>query len=180
MTRSAKLRAWAEALYVRHAPEIANLIGADAMPEITVRVERTGPGAAWTSGTDVFLSARWFLEHPDDTGGVLHEFTHAIMRAPTYDQTTVWLIEGLADYVRDELGHDAPWTRSHHEPGKATSGYQTTAHFLQHVERMHPGTVKRLAKALMADTYSPDLFRQCTGNPLDVCVSEYERAVTGA
>ena len=79
------------------------------------------------------------------------------MRAPTYDETTIWLIEGLADYVRDELGHDAPWTNAHHEPGKATAGYQTTAHFLQYVERTHPGTVKRLAQALMADTYSPDV-----------------------
>jgi hypothetical protein len=180
VTRSAKLRAWAEALYVRHAPEIADLIGADAIPEITVHVERHGPGAAWTSGSDVFLSAPWFSEHPDDSGGVLHEFTHAIMQAPTYDQTTVWLIEGLADYVRDELGHDAPWTKAHHEPGKATAGYQTTAHFLQHVERTYPGTFKRLARALMADTYSEDTFRQCTGKPLAVCVGEYELAVTGA
>ena len=88
------------------------------------------------------------------------------MRAPTYDETTIWLIEGLADYVRDELGHDAPWTQAHYEPGKATAGYQTTAHFLQYLERTHPGTVKRLAQALMDDTYSPDVFRQCTGKPL--------------
>ncbi len=26
----------------------------------------------------------------------------------------------------------------------------------------------------MDDTYSPDLFRQCTGQPLAVCVSGYE------
>ncbi len=44
----------------------------------------------------------------------------------------------------------------------------------------HPGTVKRLAQALIADTYSEDTFRQCIGKPLAVCVSEYEQAVTGA
>ena len=180
MTRSAKLRAWAEDLYADRADEIAGLVGAEEIPTITVHVEREGPGAAWTSGTDVFLSKRWFAQHPDDVGGVLHEFTHAIMRAPTYDETTIWLIEGLADYVRDELGHDAPWTRAHHEPGNATAGYQTTAHFLQHVEREHPGTVKRLAQALMADTYGPDVFRQCTGKPLAVRVSEYEADQTTA
>jgi hypothetical protein len=42
------------------------------------------------------------------------------------------------------------------------------------VERTHPGTVKRLAQSLMADTYDPDIFRQCTGDPLPVCVSRYE------
>jgi len=98
------------------------------------------------------------------------------MRAPTYDETTIWLIEGLADYVRDELGHDAPWTQAHFERDKATAGYQTTAHFLQHVERQHPGTVRRLAQALMDDTYAPDLFRQFTGMPLEVYVSDYEAA----
>lgn len=180
MTRSSTLRKWAEALYQQHAGDIAALIGADQIPAITVHVEHDGAGAAWTSGTDVFLSKRWFTQHPDDVGGVLHEFTHAIMRAPTYDETTIWLIEGLADYVRDALGHDAPWTHAHHEPGKATAGYQTTAHFLQHVERQHPGTVKRLSQDLMNDTYSPDAFRKCTGKPLTMCVSEYEQEATGA
>jgi Peptidase of plants and bacteria len=168
------LEAWAQDLYARYAPRIADLIGATEVPRIVVYVERHGPGAAWTSGTDVFLSAAWFAEHPDDVGGCLHEFTHAIMRAPTYDATTTWLIEGIADWIRDELGHDAPWTNAHYEPGKATAGYQTTAHFLQHLERTHPGTVKRLAQALIDDTYTPDLFRQRTGMPLEVCVSDYE------
>ncbi|MGZ5299615.1 MAG: basic secretory protein-like protein, partial [Actinomycetota bacterium] len=77
-------------------------------------------------------------------------------RAPKYDETTSWLIEGLADWVRDELGHDASWTKAHYEPGKATTGYRTTARFLRHVERKHPGM------------------------PLDSCVSEYEQEVTGA
>jgi hypothetical protein len=180
MTRATKLRVWAEGLYAQHGPAIADMVGADETPPVTIHVERRGPGAAWTSGTDVSLSAHWFSEHPDDAGGVLHEFTHAIMRAPTYDESTIWLIEGLADYVRDELGYDAAWTKAHHEPGKATAGYQTTAHFLQHVEKHHPGTVKRLAQELMDDTYSPDAFRRCTGKPLAVCVSEYEQEATGA
>ncbi len=180
MTRSAKLRTWAEDLYRQYAADIADLIGAEEIPTIALHVEHHGPGAAWTSGTNVFLSKQWFTQHPDDVGGVLHEFTHAIMQAPTYDETSSWLIEGIADYVRDELDHEAPWTKAHHEPGKATAGYQTTAHFLQHVESNHPGTVKGLARALMADTYRPDVFQKCTGEPLAVCVSEYEQEASGA
>jgi hypothetical protein len=180
MTTRAALRTWAERLYEQHTRDIAALIGAEEIPKVTIHVERHGPGAAWTNGTNVFLSARWFSEHPEDIGGVLHEFTHAVMRAPTYDETTSWLIEGLADYVRDELGYDASWTQAHFEPGKATAGYQTTAHFLQHLERAHPDTVKGLARALMNDTYAPNVFHQLTGRTLEVCVSDYEREATSA
>jgi Peptidase of plants and bacteria len=173
MSRSSTLRNWAEDLYLRYAADIAASIGAEEIPSIAVHVEPHGPGAAWTDGTDVYLSKQWFAQHPDDIGGVLHEFTHAIMQAPTYDETTIWLIEGLADYIRDQLGHNAQWTQAHFEPGKATAGYQTTAHCLRYLERTHPGTVKRLAQALMDDSYSTDVFRRCTGNPLDVCVREH-------
>jgi hypothetical protein len=75
MTRAAKLQRWAEGLYEQHAPGIADLIGADDSPATAIHVERHGRGAAWTNGTDVFLSAPWFTEHPDDVGGLLHEFT---------------------------------------------------------------------------------------------------------
>jgi len=175
------LQTWAQELYATYAPVIADLLGAGELPpSIVVHVERRGPGAAWTNGTDVSLSAAWFAAHPDDVGGCLHEFTHAIMRAPTYDATTSWLIEGIADWVRDELGHDAPWTHAHHEPNKATSGYQSTAHFLQWLEANHPGSVRKLSQALIRGTYHDDLFEQLTGRSLAVCVSHYESDQAGA
>jgi hypothetical protein len=172
--RSRHLEAWAEDLYERYGARISEMVGVDDVPPIHVIVARNGPGAAWTSGTDVYLSARWFAAHPDDAGGCLHEFTHAVMRAPVYDDTTVWLIEGLADWVRDELGHDAAWTFAHFEPGKALAGYQTTAHFLTWLERRHLGVVRQLARRLSAGTYRPDDFEELTGAPLETLVTEYE------
>ena len=72
MTRSSALRTWAEGLYERYSGDIAALMGADEIPAVIIHVEHHGPGAAWTSGTDVFLSKQWFTQHPDDVGGVLH------------------------------------------------------------------------------------------------------------
>lgn len=169
-----ELARWADSLYATYAGRIGQLVGVDDPPPIRVRVERTGPGAAWTSGTDVFLSARWFAEHPDDVGGCLHEFAHAVMRAPIYDESTGWLIEGIADHVRDVLGHSASWTYAHFEPGMATAGYQTTAHFLGWLETRHPGTVRALSLRLSAGTYRPDAFEELTGTDLDEWVSRYE------
>lgn len=176
MTGARELRVWAESLCERYATEIAELIGVDKPPSVRIRVEPSGPGAAWTNGTEISLSYAWFAGHPDDDGGVLHELTHAIMRAPVYDATTMWLVEGLADYVRDELGHDAPWTFAHYEPGMATAGYQTTAHFLRWLDNTHPGTVKELARELSRGTYNGTVWLQLTGKSLELCVSEYEAA----
>lgn len=179
MRRSRNLAAWAEDLYERYGVRIAEMVGIEEVPSIRVIVARSGPGAAWTSGNDVYLSARWFAAHPDDAGGCLHEFTHAVMRAPVYDDTTVWLIEGLADWVRDELGHDASWTSAHFEPGKALAGYQTTAHFLMWIERRRSGVVRALAQRLSAGEYAATDFEALTGTPLTALVQEYEGAQAG-
>jgi hypothetical protein len=176
VTRATKLRAWAEQLYASHAPAIANLIGAEEIPRITVFVSRTGHGAAWTDRDRVFLSAGWFAQHPDDVGGCLHEFTHAIMRAPVYDETSSWLIEGIADFVRDALGFDAPWTRAYYEPGTALAGYQTTAHFLMWLERRHPETVRGLSRRLSTGSYTETVFDELCGEPLAMLVARYEEA----
>jgi Peptidase of plants and bacteria len=176
--RRQRLQAWAEELYATYGRQIADLIGVDEAPPIRVTVASTGAGAAWTNGTEVTLSARWFAQHPDDVGGCLHEFTHAIMRAPVYDGTTQWLIEGIADWVRDELGHDMPWTYAHFEPGAAAAGYQTTAHFLRWLETRTPGAVKALSAHLIAGTYDPEVFQPIAGRTLEQCVSDYEAEVT--
>ena len=173
------LAAWALELYMTYGPRIGELLGRDELPAVRIHVARHGSGAAWTNGSDVYLSSRWFAAHPDDVGGCLHEFAHAIMRAPTYDDGTAWLIEGIADYVRDILGHSASWTFAHHEPGKATAGYQTTAHFLIWLDATVPGAVRTLSQRLADDTYTGTSFIEITGRSLEACVGEYEAAQAG-
>jgi len=96
------------------------------------------------------------------------------MRAPTYSADTVWLIEGIADYVRDVLGHDAPWTVAHHELGAATAGYQTTAHFLLWLEARTPGVVRSLSERLSDGTYGEGAFGDLAERPLADLVRIYE------
>jgi len=177
--RRRDLAAWAQDLYATFGPSIAELLGIDEPPAIRTHVAREGAGAAWTSGVDVYLSSRWFAAHPDDVGGCLHEFAHAMMRAPIYDDSTAWLIEGIADYVRDVLGHSASWTFAHHEPGKATAGYQTTADFLIWLESTNPGAVRALSRRLAEGSYAESAFVDLTGRPLGACVDTYEAARAG-
>ena len=177
--RRRDLAGWAQELYTTYGSRIGELLGRDELPTVRIHVARDGSGAAWTEGTDVYLSSRWFAAHPDDVGGCLHEFAHAVMRAPTYDDGTAWLIEGIADYVRDVLGHSASWTFAHYEPDGARAGYQTTAHFLIWLDATVPGAVRELSRRLADDTYTEGSFPEITGRSLLACVAEYEAAQAG-
>jgi hypothetical protein len=173
-----RLRTWAEALYAEHASAICDLVGVVEPPSVRVVVAEGGPWAAWTSGRTVTVNARWFREHPEDVGGCLHEFAHAVMHAPARERDS-WLVEGIADYVRDALGFDARWTFAHHEPAGARAGYQTTAHFLLWVERRSPGAVREIARRLSRGAYEDAAFEEVVGASLDDLVEAYEREHAG-
>jgi hypothetical protein len=172
-----RLRNWAEQVIADSGPGVARLIGVrPPLPPVRVDVDPGGRGPASTSGTTISLGERWFAEHPDDVGCILHELAHAFMRAPRYAEDTIWLIEGIGDYVRDVLGYEATWTSAHHEPGKATAGYQTTAHFLLWLETRRPGAVVELSRRLSAGTYDVEAFGEVADRPLADLVRMYEAA----
>jgi Peptidase of plants and bacteria len=175
-----ELREWTDGLVARHGADVAAIVDVrPPLPQVEIDVVADGGGAAWTSGLRITLNERWFAANPDDAGCVLHELAHAYMRAPVYDSTTAWLLEGIADHVRDVLGFDAPWTFAHFEPGGATAGYQTTADFLAWVEDRSPGSVQRLSRELIDGTYDADSFDRTTGTGLEALVRAYE-AVRGS
>ena len=176
----ARLREWALELISRHGADVARIVGLDPpLPEVEIDVVPEGGGAAWTNGLRITLNAWWFVQHPDDAGCVLHELAHAYMRAPTYDEQTGWLLEGIADHVRDVLGFDAPWTSAHFQPGGATAGYQTTADFLAWLDGRSPGGVAAISKELMAGAYDDGTFARATGTGLDALVRAYEAHRSG-
>src|SRR5439155_26333303 len=75
-----RIRTWAERLVREHGTAVAQLIGVDPpLPPVTIEVDPDGD-AGVTGGLTITLSERWFREHPDDAGCVLHELTHAYMR----------------------------------------------------------------------------------------------------
>jgi hypothetical protein len=162
-------------LIAEHGDDVAAVIGlAPPLPLVIVDVVPGGGGAAWTSGLTITLSEAWLRAHPDDGGCVLHELSHAYLRAPEYSERTIWLIEGIADHTRDVLGFDAAWTFAHYEPGMATAGYQTTAHFLAWLEARVPGSVASLARRLADGTYAEGAFAGICERPLASLVSAYE------
>jgi hypothetical protein len=144
------------ALSTKEIPRINDLLGLSysGQPRFLV-VERGMEAPATTSGDVITLNLRWFQEHPDDDGCIVHELVHVVMHCPRMDNSNSWMIEGIADYVRDKLGYTMPWSRP--VRGDPRSGYQATAHFLLFVERRFGiDNVRRIAVMLSESGDLPD------------------------
>ena len=174
--RRAAIAARAVEVVARHGSEVAAIIGlAPPLPEVRIDVTPR-PGVAATSGTTITLHEPWFRTHPDDDGCVVHELSHAYLRAPEYSARTAWLIEGIADHTRDVLGLDTAWSFAHHEQFGATAGYQPTAHFLAWLETERPGAVAALGRRLADGSYDEGAFGAIAERPLSELVAAYEAA----
>lgn len=173
--RRAAIAAWGRALVAEHTPAVADLMGLrPPLPRVRVHVGRL-QNPAVTAGRRILLSEQWFAEHPDDAGAVVHELSHALLNLRAVPDGTLWLLEGVADLARNHVGLDTEWSAPHHEPGGATAGYQSTAHFLAWVEQQSPGTVAHLVGRVVAGRHD-DAHFSLDGRPLADLVAAYDAA----
>jgi hypothetical protein len=168
-----KIKQRAINLFKKYSPRIQVILGSPDIPDIEFIVSKDLNAPAATTGTTITLNFQYFSEHDDD-GAIIHEMAHAIHRCPRYDNETSWLIEGIADYVRDVLGFQTSSSFSHFVKGQALAGYQTTAHFLFWLEEKRSEAVTTLSKYLMDNTYSQDIFPVIFKLTLDDLIMEYE------
>jgi hypothetical protein len=139
-------------------PRIKDLLGLNYSGQPAFKVAESGMDApAVTSGNTVTISRKWFQDHPNDDGAIVHELVHVVMHCPRMDNSNWWLIEGIADYVRDKLGYTTPWSSP--SRGDPKSGYQQTADFLLFVEqRFGLGYVRTIASDLsVSGNVPPDM-----------------------
>lgn len=130
--------------------------------------------------TTITINPRWLQKHPNDTDLVTHEGMHIVQGYPGYasERAPSWLVEGIADYARDEYGIDnggAGWAlptqvKPEH---KVDTGYRVTGAFLKWSEAAHPGLVKALDSALRSGSYTPTLWKQHTGEDLSALWATY-------
>lgn len=129
---------------------------------------------AETLGFEIRLNMEYH-SRVDDDGSIIHEMTHALMACPKYDASNFWLVEGIADYVRDREGFSTTWSNPHFETGGALKGYMMTAHFLGWMENIRSGTVWELSRLLVLDTYIEMFFETWFRKELKELVAEYEQ-----
>ena len=172
-----QLREWAEKARGRCEkwyPRISEILGGGGRPprKVTLVFKRNMKGIAGTSGDRIAISGDWVKAHPDDFGMVIHELTHVVQGYPKYEP--VWLVEGIADYVR--YWHFEPDRQPRVRPKAAgyREGYGTAAAFLAWIEKTHDKEiVPKLNRALRAGTYRNGLFKEYTGKGLDELWREF-------
>lgn len=131
-------------------------------------------GVAYTSGTRIVCALAWFKARPDDEGAIIHELAHVVQQYHGRGNPG-WLVEGVADYLR-WFKYEPVSKRPRPNPARAkyTNGYRTTAAFLEYVAATHEHEiVVRLNHAMRQGRYSPDLWKEYTGETLDELWDEY-------
>ncbi len=175
------LKAWAlqaETQMEQFWPDTEALLYSDKFipPNAVNVVYRTGSGVtgvAATGGGVMEVNSAWCRAHPEDTGLTVHETAHVIQAYSAYNP--VWLVEGIADYIR--------WVRFEPEhftyrinPQKSTyhDSYRTTAAFLAYCELHYDSRlVTKLSQAVRFGTYNTSMFKSYCGKDVDTLWSEF-------
>jgi hypothetical protein len=105
---AAEIISTTEKVLAKEGAAIAQLVGRPLAytQGISFRVNEDKDGVADTSGEVVTFYKKYFDQNPHDLEGVVvHELAHAIERGVAYHGDFVWMVEGLADFVRHKLGY---------------------------------------------------------------------------
>ncbi len=141
----------------------------------------TGPNVtpvAATGGGVMTINTAWCRKQPNDTGLAVHEMAHVVQSMSAYNP--VWLIEGVADYIR--------WVKfepQNHKPNinvktaKYSDSYRTTGTFLAWCEMHYDSKlVTKLNNAVRFGKYNNDMFKQLCGKDIDALWTEFTAAYT--
>jgi hypothetical protein len=150
-----------------------------APDQVTITFKKDYNGVAAAGGTRITCSVKYYKDHPDDLGSIVHELTHVVQRYPRRGTRPGWLVEGIADYIRF-YNYEPVKARPNPNPARAkhTDSYRTTAHFLNWAQEKYD---KQLVVKLNTDCrearYSEDLWKQYTGKTLEELGAEWKESL---
>jgi hypothetical protein len=134
---------------------------------VNLSLKSTYRGVAATAGRQITGSVKFFQDHPDDVGAMVHETAHVVQNYRRGGNPG-WLVEGVADYVRffkfepGNLGPIDP-NRAHYN-----GSYRVTAAFLAYLtEKYDKDMVLKLNRLMRDGEYKSEVFQELTGKPLD-------------
>jgi hypothetical protein len=114
-------------------------------------------------------------------GVLLHEIVHALQnRGEGKASVPNWISSGIRDYFRARISLMAPdWNRGA-RGGSYTSGYSTTAFFLEWIAiELCPDIVSRLNESIGEKGYNQEFFKTATGHTIVVLWQMYQSTLVG-
>jgi hypothetical protein len=155
----------------KNYPKIRNILSSPGFkPPDKVKLifrRQDEPGVAL--GDTIYLSIDWFKKYPDDLGAIVHELAHVVQSYPA--NQPFWLQEGIADYIRYDLGYQnaSSKPRCVQQFPHYTSGYWCSAAFLGFVEKNYKSknVVNTINAKLRSDLYCDIVFKELTGKRIE-------------
>ncbi len=149
-----KMKEWAENVAktcMRAYPMINEELKSDDFkpPRVVTLALKTGyRGVAFASGGRITGSVKYFQEHPDDVGAMVHETTHVVQHYNGRGNPG-WLVEGVSDYIRFFKFEPGKIGRINPERAHYNGSYRVTAAFLAYVtEKYDKQLVQKLNKVM--------------------------------
>lgn len=182
-----EMRDWAEraaAICVRAYPMINEELASEGFqPPRIVRLALKNPGpgvpgVAAAGGGRITGNVKFFKEHPDDFGAMVHETVHIVQRYRGRRNNPGWLVEGVADYIRFFKYEPGKIGRLNVERARYDRSYRVTAAFLAFVtDKYDKQLVRKLNQAMREGRYKEDLFQEYTGKTVQELDAEWRTAL---
>ena len=150
------MRDWAEKaarLCERWYPRINEVLASEGYRprhHITMKVTTTYDGVAAASGGEIIGSTKYFKDHRDDVGAMIHETTHIVQNYKSRGNPG-WLVEGVADYIRFFLFEPGKIGPINAQQARYDGSYRTTAAFLAYVSRRYDKALVSKLNAAMRE-----------------------------
>jgi hypothetical protein len=130
--------------------------------QVMMTLKKEYRGVAATGGTRITGSVKYFHDHPDDVGAMVHETVHVVQHYRARNNPG-WLVEGIADYVRFFKYEPGKIGRINPDRARYDGAYRQTAAFLNYVsEKYDKDLVRKLNAAMRQGEYKEDLWKEFT------------------
>jgi hypothetical protein len=163
-----EMKEWAEKaarVCERQYPMINDELRSDGYKpptQVTMTLRKDYRGVAATGGSRLTGSVKYFHDHPDDIGAMVHETVHVVQHYRSRSNPG-WLVEGVADYVRFFKYEPGKIGRINPDRARYDGAYRQTAAFLNYVaEKYDKDLVRKLNAAMRRGEYKEDLWKEFT------------------
>ena len=160
-------------------PKIAALLPSDGFAppaEVTITFTPAYKGVAAASGNRIVCNPKWFTDHPEDLGAIVHELAHVVQQYGR-GRRPGWLVEGIADHVRFYHYEPESARPRNLDPSRVNhdNSYRVSAAFLEWARGTYnPDLVVSLNAACREGRYRPALWRELTGKDLAELNAEWK------